>query len=189
MNKTKVVWVILILVFLVAAYMLGGAYTHKSASAFALSSSAFANGGSIPSEYTCDGASTNPPLAFVNPPAGTQSYALTMWDPDVPTKVLAQGYFNHWEAFNIPGTAMGLDASSSVGTPGMNGSNQLGYTGPCPPPQYAPAEHRYIFTVYALDSMLSLPQGATRQQIEAAVAGHVLGFAQLVGKYKKVSAQ
>jgi len=158
----------------------------SSGKRFTLTSSAFADGASIPKLYSCEGSSISPPLSWMNAPAGTKSFALVLFDPDVPTAVLPAGFFNHWEVFNIPASATSLDASSTLGTQGNNGSGKLGYTGPCPPPQFNPKEHRYVFTVYALDTTLSLPAGADRNQIEGAMADHILGEAQLIGKYQKV---
>src|SRR3954464_10439040 len=91
-----------------------------------------------------------PPLSWRNVPDGTKSLAITMYDPDVPKQVKKEGYFDHWAIFNIPATTTSLIASSTVGTLGNNGSGKAAYTGPCPPPQYEPKEHRYIFTLYAL---------------------------------------
>src|SRR5207253_11024886 len=98
-----------------------------------------------------------------------------------------QGYFDHWAVFNIPATTTTITASSTVGTQGNNGGSKLGYTGPCPPAQYEPKEHRYIFTVYALDEMLNLKKGATRQQIEKAVVGHTIASTTLMGRYQKMN--
>jgi Raf kinase inhibitor-like YbhB/YbcL family protein len=152
---------------------------------FALASAAFVNGDSIPSQYTCQGANTQPPLSWSNAPEGTQSFAITMYDPDVPKQVKKEGYFDHWEIFNIPATTTSLIASSTVGILGNNGSGKAAYTGPCPPTQYQPTEHRYIFTLYALDSMLSLKKGATRADIEKAAATHTIATTTLMGRFSQ----
>jgi Raf kinase inhibitor-like YbhB/YbcL family protein len=154
--------------------------------AFTLSSPAFADNGSIPADYTCDANPTmNPPLSWENAPTSTKSFALTVHDPDVPKAVLAAGFFDHWVVFNIPATTTQLSASSTVGIMGNNGSGKAGYTGPCPPPQYEPKEHRYIFNLYALDTMLNLKKGATRAQVEKAVQGHIIATSTLVGRYQR----
>jgi Raf kinase inhibitor-like YbhB/YbcL family protein len=152
---------------------------------FKLLSSAFAASSTIPMEFTCEGTNTLPPLSWENAPTGTQSFALTMYDPDVPKQVRAAGFFDHWVLFNIPATTTSLNASSTIGIMGNNGSGKTGYTGPCPPTNYEPKEHRYIFTLYALDSMLNLTKGATRADIEKAVATRTLASTTLMGRYQK----
>jgi Raf kinase inhibitor-like YbhB/YbcL family protein len=156
--------------------------------AMTLTSSAFQDGGSIPSAFTCDATppGTNPPLSISGVPSGATSLALLLDDPDVPKQVLAAGVFDHWVLFNIPPTTSAIAASSTVGVSGANGAGNNAYTGPCPPPQYEPSEHRYFFRLYALDTMLSLQPGATKQQVLDAMQGHILTQAQLVGKYKRI---
>jgi Raf kinase inhibitor-like YbhB/YbcL family protein len=154
---------------------------------FTLMSPVFTEGARIPTLYTCEGQNINPPLSFNNVPAGTQSLVLTMYDPDVPKQVRSEGFFDHWNLFNIPAGATGIPASSTAGVSGNNGRNIAAYTGPCPPTEYEPKEHRYIFTLYALDTQLALSAGATRSQIEEAVKDHVLDKAELTGKYEKMS--
>jgi Raf kinase inhibitor-like YbhB/YbcL family protein len=160
---------------------------NASTTVFTLRSSAFGDKESIPSEYTCEGANINPPLTISNIPSGTKSFALTMYDPDVPKQVRPEGFFDHWVIFNIPATTTTIAASSTVGVQGNNGGGRLGYTGPCPPTQYEPKEHRYIFTIYALDGNLNLSQGATREQVENATSSKVLGKAVLTGRYQKMA--
>jgi Raf kinase inhibitor-like YbhB/YbcL family protein len=154
-------------------------------SQFTLMSSAFTDGAKIPMQYTCEGAGTQPPLSWSATPSGTQSLALTMYDPDVPKQVQAKGYFDHWVLFNIPATTTNLTASTTVGVAGNNGSGKAAYTGPCPPTNYEPKEHRYIFTLYALDQMLGLKKGATRADVEKAAIGHTIATTTLMGRYQK----
>jgi Raf kinase inhibitor-like YbhB/YbcL family protein len=164
--------------------------TNSSASTvLSLTSSAFQDGDSIPTRYTCDVTppGTNPPLSFSGVPTGAISLALIVDDPDVPTQVLPAGVYDHWVLFNIPPSTSGMAASSTVGTAGANGSKINAYAAPCPPPQYAPAEHRYFFRLYALDAMLPLATGATKQQVLDAMKGHILAQTQLVGKYKRIT--
>ena len=157
---------------------------------FSLKSSAFENGASVPSRFTCDGESASPPLSWSNIPEGTKSLALTVHDPDVPKQLKPDGMFDHWVVFNLP---VGRQASLQQGEVpedaliGANGAGQNKYTGFCPPPQYEPSEHRYFFTLYALDIELPLKAGATRTQVEQAMEGHVLGQAELLGKYKRIT--
>ena len=151
-----------------------------------LTSEAFEDGGSIPSAYTCDeDKDLSPPLSFAEMPAGARSLVLIVEDPDVPRDILSSGVFDHWVLFNIDPRARGIPEGGSTGTPGRNGAGENRYTGPCPPPQYEPPEHRYVFVLYALDARLPLEEGASKAEVLEALAGHVLTEARLTGKYKK----
>ena len=108
-----------------------------------------------------------------------------MDDPDVPKQLRPDGVFDHWTLFNIPASMSEIPEGGSVGIAGANGAGKNAYTGPCPPPQYEPSEHRYVFTLYALDRMLDLKAGATKQEVKAAMQGHILEQTQLIGKYKR----
>lgn len=148
-------------------------------------STAFTHGAKIPSQYSFDGGNENPPLAFSNVPAGTQSLALIMYDPDVPLNVRPDGNFDHWVIFNIPANTKEI-AAGSINIPGIHGANSRGasqYTGPRPPDR----EHRYFFVLYALDSLLNLNEGATRREVEKAMMGHILTTATLMGLYAPTS--
>jgi len=129
-----------------------------------LNSSAFENGGAIPSKYTCDGEQKNPPLSIAAAPANTKSFALIVDDPDVPKQLKPDGMFVHWVLFNIPPTTISIGEGERVGTAGQNGAGKNQYTGPCPPAQYEPSTHRYFFKIYALDTMLPLQMGAQRRR-------------------------
>lgn len=150
-----------------------------------LASSAFQPNGSIPSQYTCDGDQTPPPLSIAGAPEGTKSFALIVEDPDVPVQVKPDGKFLHWVLFNIPATTTEIGPTGAVGVQGLNGAGEEGYTGPCPPKEYEPQEHRYVFSLYALDEDLSLKAGASREEVAQAMEGHILAEAQLIGRYKK----
>ena len=158
---------------------------------FSLVSSAFENNGMIPSSYTCDGTrEKNPPLEIVGVPAKTKTLALIMDDPDVPKERHPEGYYDHWIVFNIPPPADGqtleiFEGGPIPGTQGANSAGENAYSGPCPPPQYEPSEHRYFFKLYALDSELPLSEGATKQKVEKAMKDHILEEAQLIGRYKR----
>ncbi len=163
--------------------------------AFSLASPAFEQNGRIPSKFTCDGdRSINPPLKFSGVPEEAKSLALIMDDPDVPKVLHPDGVFDHWVLFNIPpppnpptggGGTLEIAEGKSVGIAGVNGRGDRAYTGPCPPPQYEPSEHRYIFVLYALDSTLALNAGATKQEVLKAMEGHILAQARLVGRYSR----
>jgi len=151
-----------------------------------LTSLAFIANGSIPSRYTCDGdRSVSPALAIAGVPAAAKSLALIMDDPDVPKQLRPDGVFDHWTLFNIPASTRAIAEGGTVGIAGANGAGKNAYTGPCPPAQYEPSEHRYVFTLYALDSLLALPAGATKKEVKAAMQGHILDQTQLIGKYKR----
>ena len=150
--------------------------------AFELTSTAFPAGGAIPQKFTCDGPDVSPALSWTEPPAGTQSLALIMDDPDAPGRVWV-----HWVIFNLPAGARSLP--EGVGKEGelpdhsrqgRNDFGKIGYNGPCPP--RGPA-HRYFFKLYALNAKLELKPGATKADVERALAGHVIAQAELIGKF------
>lgn len=140
-------------------------------------SSAFQQGQAIPRRYTCDGEDLSPPLSFSEVPAATKSLAIVMDDPDAP-----MGTFDHWIAWNIQPSTRELGEGARVERQGRNGFGVTQYRGPCPP--RGPA-HRYFFKVYALDTMLDLPVGSTKERLEGAMEGHVLARGELMGMYKR----
>jgi hypothetical protein len=147
-----------------------------------LTSPAFKEGGSIPSKFTCDGEGINPELSISGIPSNAKTLVLIMDDPDVPESVRKDRMWDHWVVFNIPPTTTKIPESSPpFGTPGKNTDGGLTYQGPCPPDR----EHRYFFKLYALDCSLSLPQGATKTEVEQAMKGHILQQSQLMGRYFK----
>ena len=148
-----------------------------------LTSSVFQEGQSIPSLYTCDGKDISPPLSWSGAPVETKSFALIADDPDAP-----RGTWVHWVLWNLPATANELKEAlpaiphlPSGALQGKNDSGESGYGGPCPPS----GTHRYFFKIYALDTMLPLKPGATKSQLEAAMKGHVLAQATLMGVYSR----
>lgn len=151
---------------------------------FTLSSAAFKAGEKVPRRFTCDGNDASPALAWENAPHGTESFALICDDPDAP-----MGTFVHWVIYGIPSTATSLaEGVPPTGTlpdrakQGTNHFKRLGYGGPCPPLGKA---HRYIFRLYALSEMLTLGPGATKQQLQGAMEGLILGTAELMGTYAR----
>src|SRR3989344_5425296 len=154
--------------------------------ALALTSSAFVNGETIPAKYTCDGdPKLSPPLSFGGVPEGAKSLVLIMDDPDVPKELRPDGVFDHWVLFNIPADTTTIAEDAVVGTPGSNSRGEARYTGPCPPPQYEPREHRYIFKLYALRAPLALSTGATKREVLDALAPLVIEEAELTGRYAR----
>jgi Raf kinase inhibitor-like YbhB/YbcL family protein len=152
---------------------------------FVLCCSSFNQDQPIPVRHTCHGEDLSPPLSWDNPPPGTQSFTLLMDDPDA---VEVAGFvWDHWLLFNIPPEARSLpeglptDAHLSDGSRhGKNSFSELGYRGPCPP---SGQTHRYVFRLYALDTLLDLDSGASKDQILEAMDEHVLARAQLDGLY------
>ena len=150
--------------------------------ALTLNTSAFAEGGNIPQEYSCEGEDVSPELTWNGAPPETHSFALIMHDPDAP-----KGDFTHWLLWDIPAGTTRLArgaGGSSAGTAGMNSFNKTGYGGPCPPPGHGP--HRYYFVLYALDTEhLELSHASQRAEVEAAIQGHVLAQGQFMGRYER----
>jgi len=152
--------------------------------ALTVSSSAFKEGDRIPAKYTCQGQDVSPPLAWGEPPAGTQSVALIVDDPDAPG-----GVFTHWVLFNIPPDSRELPEAvptqaelASGALQGKTDFGRTGYGGPCPPPG---RPHRYQFTLYALDQPLDSKGGASKKQLLSAMEGHILAQGQLTGTYQR----
>ena len=139
-------------------------------------SPAFQHNQTIPSKFTCEGEDKNPALAISDVPADAKTLALIVDDPDAPGKTWV-----HWVVFNIPPTLQQISENSIPGKQGMNDFGRLNFGGPCPPS----GEHRYFLKLYALDTTLNLKEGVTKKQVEAAMQGHILSQAELIGLYKK----
>lgn len=140
-----------------------------------ISSEAFAHNSEMPRRYTCEGVNVNPPIQIGGIPEKTQGLTLIVDDPDAP-----RGTWVHWVVWNIPPT----HRINEDEVPGVQGINDFGvnlYGGPCPPS----GTHHYHFRVYALDTLLDLPEGSTRQQVELAMDNHIIGYGELVGLYHK----
>lgn len=147
-------------------------------------SSAGLRDGKFPTEFTCDGADNSPPLAWTEPSAATKSLVLTVTDPDAPS-----GTFTHWVLYNLPADSNGLPANvpkqdqlSDGSRQGRNDFGKIGYGGPCGPHG---STHRYFFDLFALDTKLDLPAGATRAQVEDAINTHVLARGKLMARYSR----
>jgi hypothetical protein len=148
-----------------------------------LTSSAFSEGRMIPGKYTCDGSDVSPPLNWKAAPTGTKSYVLICDDPDAPV-----GTWVHWVYYDIPAETESLPENVATdeqpahgGTQGINDFRKIGYGGPCPPG----GTHRYYFKLFALDTLLDLSSGATKKQVLKAMENHIIGQAQLMGKYRR----
>lgn len=146
-----------------------------------LTSEAFSNGQPIPAKHTCVGHNISPALAWTNPPKNTKSFTLIVDDPDAP-----HGTFVHWVLFNIPADTHNLPENLLAhGENGMqagkNSYNVTKYRGPCPPN----GTHRYFFKLYALDTVLNVPHGASKEQLLEAMNGHILAQTELMGTFHK----
>lgn len=193
--RTQVAIGIIVLVLAIGGFVL---VSDRSANpveqeihfAMQLTSSAFEHEGTIPSKYSCDENRTlNPPLSVSSVPKGAVSLVLLVDDPDIPQHFKDErgiDSFDHWTVFNIaPDTTDIEEGVEAPGVVGVNGRGENGYTGPCPPPEFEPTEHRYIFTLFALDTELSLGEDATKADVEQAMQGHVLEVTTLIGRYDR----
>jgi Raf kinase inhibitor-like YbhB/YbcL family protein len=142
-----------------------------------VTSSAFEEGGAIPSRYTCDGDDVSPPIAWSGAPEDTAAYALIVDDPD------ARGWI-HWLVTDVPADRQGLDdgaSGTSAATEGQNDFGRTGHGGPCPPS----GTHRYAFEVFALSQPLGLGTGFSADELRAAMEGKVLATGRLNGTYAR----
>lgn len=135
---------------------------------------AFSYGRRIPVRHTADGEEVSPPLHIHHLPAGTISLALILEDPDAPG-----GTWVHWLLFDLPPLDRIPEGVTDLGTAGVNSWRRIGYGGPCPPSGI----HRYLFRVFALDDTLRIPERSRPGEVVAAMRGHVLAEAVLMGRY------
>jgi len=151
----------------------------QSTSTLGVTSTSFAADSPIGVVYTCDGKDTEPQLAWTTPPDATKAFAIIVDDPDAPS-----GTFTHLVAFDLDASARslaeGANATSANGVLGTNDFGKIGYNGPCPPKSQV---HHYRFTVYATDGKLGLAAGASRADLDGALAHHVLAQGTLVGTF------
>jgi len=155
--------------------------------AFALTSPAFKPDDRIPAKYTGEGADVSPPLEWSDPPEGAKSFALICDDPDAP-----MGTWDHWLLWNLAGDLRKLPenvaktetvAALGGARQGKNSWPKIGYNGPMPPKGHG--THHYHFDLYALDTALDLKTGADKKALLAAMKGHILGKATLMGTYSR----
>jgi Raf kinase inhibitor-like YbhB/YbcL family protein len=170
MQKAIIAGALAIALVALASFAAGGARMK-------ITSSAFQEGGNIPPRFTCDGGDSSPPLGIAEIPSGAKTLALVVDDPDAPS-----GLFTHWIVWNIsPQTNAITEGSAPQGVQGTNDFGRSGYGGPCPPS----GTHRYYFKIFALDRELSLASGTKRNQLDAAMKGHVVAQGELMGRYAK----
>jgi len=165
----------------------GGAVAKEATMTLRLTSPAFSEGAAIPAKYTCEGKDTSPPLAWTGVPDGTKSLVLILDDPDAPDPKAPRMTWVHWVLYDLPPETRGLAEGVAMsalppGTKvGLNDWKRTDYGGPCPPI----GRHRYYHKLYALDADLSDLSKPTKADVEAAMHGHVLAEAQLMGTYQK----
>jgi Raf kinase inhibitor-like YbhB/YbcL family protein len=179
-------WV-LVLAFLIVGVLLGCRRVSVNGHApmsLTLTSASFRQGETIPQQFTCDGADFSPALSWSTPPSNTKSFALLVTDPDS-----LFGAYVHWILYNLPpgSNRIGEGVPRTEVLPdgakqGVNSGNEAGYSGPCPPGETA---HRYVFTLYALDTSLSPPPPADKSALLKSMEGHVLASGQLIGRYHR----
>lgn len=143
-----------------------------------ITSSDFQEGGMIPIKFSGEGGNLRPNIQIQDPPEATKSLAIIMDDPDAPSAT-----FLHWTIWNISPDIKEItsDALPKGAVEGANGRGEVGYTGPFPPT----GTHRYIFHLFALDRMLDLPRGSSKDDLEAEITDKILSKAELIGLYTK----
>jgi Raf kinase inhibitor-like YbhB/YbcL family protein len=180
----KYIWLSILMLFLTTEIS-PKLYADVQASSFSLTSPAFKDQENIPKTHACDrlGNNRSPKLQWTNSPSNTTSFALVCHDPDA-----FGGLFVHWIIYNIPAQADHLDEgiARSETLPngakqGINSFQRVGYDGPCPP---SGAPHHYIFTLYALDTLLNLHNVSTLDTLNQGMKGHILEKAQLIGTFQ-----
>jgi Raf kinase inhibitor-like YbhB/YbcL family protein len=173
------------IIFIFTAFLLSACASQatQTPDPFILTSQRFDNGKPIPEKYTCKGQNVSPSLAWFNNPEGVKSFALIMNDPDAPG-----GNWIHWVLYNIhaetialPDVLPGQGGIAFSGDHGMNTAGNTYYEGPCPPS----GTHRYFFKLYALDTVLDFPASPDAVELTAAIQGHILAQAELMGTVAK----
>lgn len=152
-----------------------------------LESAAFANYGPLPARYTCEGNELSPPLRWSGIPDFTRSLALILEDVDAPDPNAPALPHTHWVVFNMPpdieelteGTV--ITSLSEAAGEGLNDGHSTGYQAPCP----TIGQHRYVFTLYALDDVLTDLQAPTKTQLESAMSGHVIDSSELTTSFER----
>lgn len=154
---------------------------------FSLASAAFEDGATIPAVQTCDGTDLSPPLYWSDVPASTRSFVLVVDDPDAPDPAAPRMRFVHWVLYDIPADCVGLPEGVTTNSlppgarEGVNDFKQTGYRGPCPPV----GRHRYVHTLYALDTEFGDLGTPTRDDLLETIRSKILETASLTGLYER----
>jgi len=162
---------------LLSATVITVASAFTSGSHLTISSNGIPNG-NLSAKYSCDGAGINPPLLVTDIPAAARSLAVIAQDPDAPVA----GGFTHWVAWNLSTDGV-IQEGMTGGDQGTNGAGHVGFAAACPP--VGSGDHHYHFTVYALDTRLTLPASTDKAALEHAMEGHIVGTGELVGVFAK----
>ena len=182
--RTKICVVAMLLTACVTARAAG---KEATVAQMTLSSPSFRNNQPMPAKHSCEGEDASPALKWEGAPAGTKSFALICDDPDAPG-----GSWVHWVMYGIPASTTELPekVAKTDTVAALNGVKQgvtdfgrVGYGGPCPPRGHG--VHHYHFRLYALDAESNLAPRVTRRQLEAAMKGHILAQAELIGTYQR----
>jgi hypothetical protein len=153
-----------------------------------IQSPAFGNGEMIPKRFTGDGEDVSPELTWTGVPEAAKELVLICDDPDAPTPKP----WVHWVIYRIPASAVGLPekiATTETCTAparrvqGRNSWGRIGYGGPAPPPGHG--VHHYHFKLHALDTTLDVGPGLDKDQLLAAMEGHVIAQGEWVGTYQR----
>jgi len=180
MKSRKLIFIIGLAIIIAATDGEGGESINMR-----ITSPAFAERGSIPEKYTCEGRDISPPLVFSDIPDAAESLVLIVDDPDAPDPAEPKMTWVHWLLFNLPPQLKSLDEDIRklpIGTDaGLNNWSRHNYGGPCPPI----GRHRYFFKLYALDTRLNGLKTPDKAALLQAMQGHVLEQAELVGTYLK----
>lgn len=168
---------------LVVAIALTATRSGAQGQRMTLESVDFADGASIPPQFSCEGVGMSPELSWSMGPPGTQSFMLLVHDTDM------NGGLVHWIVYDIPASVTGLPIATISHGPlasgaqqGINGSGSAGWMPPCPPKG---STHRYLFELYALDTALSVVGTPTQSALMPAIHGRVLAKAELLGTYTR----
>ena len=162
-------------------------FTKEEDMPLTIKSAAFVHEGEIPSKYTCQGEDIAPPLEWEGVPQDAASLVLIVDDPDAPDPAAPKMTWVHWVVYNIPPETTGFsEGATSEDIPagagnGLNDWQRTGFGGPCPPI----GRHRYYHKLYALDTVLDVMDHPTKADVEAAMQGHIIAEAVLMGTYKK----
>lgn len=185
MNRLNFIVIFLLIIFLFCFVAEAKVICKKGAKMTAtkkilsIKSPAFADKEFIPRKYAGEGENLNPPLIFDKIPPETKSLVLVVDDPDAPA-----GTFDHWIVYNVPQAVRTINEGEvpAGAVLGRNSAGGSAYTGPYPPPGKA---HRYFFKLYALDTVLNLREGESKEKVEKAMQGHILGEGSMFGLYRR----
>lgn len=148
-----------------------------------LVSSAFEDGGPIPTRHTGEGDDVSPALSWSNVPEGTKQFALICHDPDAPLIKPGSYGFVHWVLYNIPGSADSLDEGTADYMSGVNDFGNAAYGGPMPPEGHG--THHYFFWLLALGAQAKLPAGLSMWDLLTRIEPEVIAMNRLLGTYSR----